>query len=263
MVEALRENSLFFQALGIFVLIKTTRSAIIAGAGHWLSQKTKWAQKRQIYKLPFAQGQLRSELISAAKICLFDPLVFAPVFYFGLLDMTTTSSWSFFYTFGIMFIWYEAWFYFSHRLLHTKTFYFLHKQHHKAKVTSAFTSLSFSLIERAILLVGAIAFPVGLAQFGVEISFHGLVSYFLMNYLLNVYGHLNTEVIPHRWVKSKIGKVLMTPTYHALHHSRYNGHYGLFTRILDRAFDTEFEDYERVHELASSGIGLNRLSQRA
>ena len=29
----------------------------------------------------------------------------------------------------------------------------------------------------------------------------------------------------------------------ALHHARLNGHYGLYTRWLDRRFGTEFDDY--------------------
>ena len=44
-----------------------------------------------------------------------------------------------------------------------------------------------------------------------------------------------------------MGKMLTTTTYHSLHHSRYTGNYGLGTRVLDRIFGTEWEDYERLY----------------
>jgi Delta7-sterol 5-desaturase len=42
--------------------------------------------------------------------------------------------------------------------------------------------------------------------------------------------------------------VLTTTTYHSLHHSRYTSNYGLGTRILDRLFKTEWEDYEALYD---------------
>ena len=45
--------------------------------------------------------------------------------------------------------------------------------------------------------------------------------------------------------------MLTTTTYHSLHHSRYTGNYGLGTRVLDRIFGTEWEDYERLYDRIS------------
>jgi sterol desaturase/sphingolipid hydroxylase (fatty acid hydroxylase superfamily) len=50
--------------------------------------------------------------------------------------------------------------------------------------------------------------------------------------------------------------------FHARHHARYQGHYGLFTVVLDRWFGTAFQDYPRVHALAREGQGLVRLGER-
>jgi hypothetical protein len=50
-----------------------------------------------------------------------------------------------------------------------------------------------------------------------------------------------------RWT----GKVITSTTYHSLHHSRYTGNYGLGTRVLDKIFKTEWEDYERLYDRLS------------
>jgi Delta7-sterol 5-desaturase len=61
-----------------------------------------------------------------------------------------------------------------------------------------------------------------------------------------------------------LGKVLATTTYHSLHHSRYTGNYGLGTRILDRLFDTEWEDYEPLYErICREKRPLGKLREKA
>lgn len=45
--------------------------------------------------------------------------------------------------------------------------------------------------------------------------------------------------------------MITSTTYHSLHHSRYTGNYGLGTRVLDKIFKTEWEDYERLYDRVS------------
>jgi sterol desaturase/sphingolipid hydroxylase (fatty acid hydroxylase superfamily) len=59
-----------------------------------------------------------------------------------------------------------------------------------------------------------------------------------------------------------MGKVLTTTTYHSLHHSRYTGNYGLGTRVLDRIFGTEWEDYERLYDRISAETPLTKLREK-
>ena len=77
---------------------------------------------------------------------------------------------------------------------------------------------------------------------------------------MNVLGHSNLEVFPARFTQSPWGRWLITPTYHALHHARYRGHYGLFTQCLDRAFETVWPDYERVQQRAASARDSRRCT---
>jgi sterol desaturase/sphingolipid hydroxylase (fatty acid hydroxylase superfamily) len=94
------------------------------------------------------------------------------------------------------------------------------------------------------------------------VTLAGVMAYILTNYALNVFGHGNTEWLPERFVRSWAGRLFFTPTFHALHHARYQGHYGLFTPMLDRWLGTAFDDYEQVHARAREGAGLERIGER-
>jgi lathosterol oxidase len=74
---------------------------------------------------------------------------------------------------------------------------------------------------------------------------------------INAIAHANFEIKPSRYNRW-LGRVLTTTTYHALHHSRYLGNYGLATRLPDRLFGTQWEDYEEIYER----INLRRLPMR-
>lgn len=128
-------------------------------------------------------------------------------------------------------------------------------------MTDPLTSLSFSVGERAILLGGAFGF-VWLGSHLFAVTPAGLFAYLLTNYALNVLGHSNTEWFPSWFVKSPLGKVFLTPTFHAMHHARHQGNYGLFTIVLDRWLGTDFKDYPQAHQKAREGVGLSRLGER-
>jgi sterol desaturase/sphingolipid hydroxylase (fatty acid hydroxylase superfamily) len=56
--------------------------------------------------------------------------------------------------------------------------------------------------------------------------------------------HLGFELFPRWWVRAPILRWSNTATFHSLHHQRYTGNFGLFTRFWDRLFGTELDDYE-------------------
>jgi hypothetical protein len=47
-----------------------------------------------------------------------------------------------------------------------------------------------------------------------------------------------------------------------MHHARYNGHFGLFTQVLDRVCHTVWRDYEKVQERAAHGQGLDTFHKQ-
>lgn len=252
----------WFVTFAIILAVTTLRSAIVIAAAFAWSRTTRFAERRRVYRLAYAEGQLGSEFQAALTVLAFDALVLSTIRHFGLIAYqphTTLSGFAI--TFVLIFLWTEIWFYFTHRMMHQPRFFWIHRQHHRAKVTDPLTSLSFSLIERSILLFGVIGFAC-LMSVAAPVSFAALVANGMLNYVLNVLGHSNVEFIPEAVAKSRFGGLFITPSYHAMHHARYRGHFGLFTTVLDRMFGTTYEDYGRVYDRARSGQGLARLGER-
>lgn len=227
----------------------------------WVAARTRLAERWRVYRRSLAPGQLRSEAKAAISVVLCDALLVGLFRYYAGPRMVPFSVPVALLSYAWIFVGFEVWFYVSHRLLHTKALYRFHAQHHVAQVTEPLTSLSFSLVERLVLMGGGL----GLALLAIEvmpITKAGLMAYIVTNYLLNVVGHSNTEWLPKRFVSSWLGRLFFTPTFHALHHARYQGHYGLYTVVLDRWFGTAFQDYPQVHARAREGVGMARFGER-
>ncbi|WP_375756448.1 sterol desaturase family protein [Corallococcus exercitus] len=247
--------------LFLLVLLISGTLKLLTVVGGWLAWRTRLAERFRVFRRELAKGQLRSEALAAVGVVLTDAVVLATFRHFtGPLVAPFNLSralWSY----AWMFVGFEVWFYVTHRLLHLPRFYRFHAQHHVAQVTEPLTALSFSVAERLVLMGGGLSLHFA-AMHLLPGSQVGVLAYMLTNYLLNAFGHGNTEWLPKRFVTSWVGRVFFTPTFHALHHARYQGHYGLFTVVLDRWLGTAFADYPLVHARARAGEGLTRIGER-
>lgn len=248
--------AMFPLVLGLSGALKVS----MVGLGWWAAGLAAGARRR-IYRRPLAPGQLRSEAWAAVRVVLFDAVLvaaFRVVYQSRLAPFSVGATVA---TFAFLFVGFEVWFYATHRLLHTRALYRFHAQHHVAQVTNPLTSLSFSLVERMVLLGGNFGLVI-LALEVIPVTQAGVALYIVSNYVLNVVGHGNTEWLPERFVSTWLGRQVLTPTFHAMHHARYQGHYGLYTTVLDRWFGTAFDDYPQVHARARAGQGLERVGER-
>ncbi|RKH46560.1 sterol desaturase family protein [Corallococcus sicarius] len=247
--------------LALTVLVISGTVKLLTVALGWVAWRTRVAERLRVYRREWAQGQLRSEAWAAAGVVLTDAVLITGLrYYTGPLlapFRLSTALW----TYAWMFVGFEVWFYATHRLLHLPRFYRFHAQHHVARVTEPLTALSFSVVERLVLMGGGLGLHLAALHLmpGTQV---GILAYMVTNYVLNALGHGNTEWLPQRFVASRWGRVFFTPTFHAMHHARYQGHYGLFTVVLDRWLGTAFEDYPRVHARARDGEGLTRMGER-
>ena len=142
----------FLTVFLIALLVIFTRAAVVIGSAT-LFLRTRLLQARRVYRRAFGKGQLWNEARSAVVVLVADAAVFALVRSQGWLHFTEPTPARTAFTLVLFFVWYEVWFYVTHRAMHTRALYRIHAQHHVAKVTHPITSLSFGLIERGVLRV--------------------------------------------------------------------------------------------------------------
>jgi sterol desaturase/sphingolipid hydroxylase (fatty acid hydroxylase superfamily) len=194
--------------------------------------------------------QIKSELINSL-FTLTVSTLFVTVIYLlktmGYTKMyTDINEYPKFFAYGgflIFLILDDTWFYWMHRLLHhPRIFKYIHRTHHKSIDVNPFTSLSFHWAETLLLTIWIVPvsmiFPMYLPAFGI-LQIWGLVD--------NIKSHLGYEFFPSWWNKS-LGKLMTSSTHHNMHHSKFNGNYGVHFRIWDKLLGTEFKDYEKTFD---------------
>lgn len=133
----------------------------------------------------------------------------------------------------------DAWFYTTHRLLHTEwLFKHVHSWHHRSIDVSPFTSYSFHPVEG--LLLTAWIIPVVLF---VPIPLPLLGAMQVVGLFNNVNAHLGYELQPKWFVRLPPFSWLTSSTFHNLHHAHVTGNYGLMLRVWDRWFGSERPEY--------------------
>lgn len=239
---------------------------VIAVLGHvmalvwYLAGKYKWSiAARTIYDLPISKEQIRREFLNSLHAPIHAVMI-APLLYFGFFANTT---WLSFVLSGIgATVWAEIWHYTSHRAFHIEWLHWIHKEHHKSRLNSWLTAISFSFSEKLIFDAGFLGLLAALDVW-VSLNFAGIAAWYIGYLMINSFSHANFELKSANYTRL-LGKVLTTTTYHSLHHSRYTGNYGLGTRVLDRVFKTEWEDYEPLYrQVTREKRPLKRLSERA
>ncbi len=249
-----------WQWVGTFLGIAVFRVGLLAG-GVFLLQRTAWARRRRVYAVEPFPGQYRSEVLAGLVVIAYDAALIPSLQRSGLTERHPFHLGWLLVGLALGFIFNEVWFYLSHRLLHLKPLYFIHAQHHVARVVDPLSSVSFSLAEHVIGSTPTFFFVFSMSLVLPVPPEAGLL-FGLLTEAGNVYGHSNIEVWRAGFPDTALGHVVGTPTFHAMHHARYNGHYGLYTRVLDRLFGTEWTDYGALQARAASNQPLPSLSTR-
>jgi Delta7-sterol 5-desaturase len=153
------------------------------------------------------------------------------------------------FTFVWMFFLHDAYFYWSHRLMHhPKIFKYVHLIHHKSNNPSPWTAYAFHPIEAVIE-----AFIVTVIAFSIPTHHSAITIYMLFQIAYNVYGHLGYEIFPAGLNKHWFGKWLNTSVSHNMHHKYSVKNYGLWTTIWDRMMGTMHEKYDEAYQNATEG----------
>lgn len=140
----------------------------------------------------------------------------------------------------------DIYFYFSHRLLHSRLFFRqFHKSHHLSVHTNAWSTYSFhpleGLIQISIIPIVIFLFPINIY---VAIFFATFLTF------MSVYGHCGFELRPN---KNSGLLVFNTSLHHHQHHKYGNYNFGLYLNVWDKMFKTNKPSYFS---------DLNKLSSR-
>lgn len=221
-------------------------------------RREKKGRAHRIYALDYEPGQLKREL----KNSIWMPIhaTIAATFYLSGA-FRNDSVLSYFGTVLLTYVWAEVFHYYSHLSFHHKSLLWIHEEHHKSKINSPFTALSFSFVEKLIFSVCIFALPALVDRFITPVNYYGIVTWYLGYLIINSFAHANFEPKSDKYL-DRVGRWITSTTYHSLHHSRYVKNYGLGTRFLDRLHDTEWADYERVFVAAKSNQPLSKLREK-
>ncbi len=149
-------------------------------------------------------------------------------------------GWLYFgFTLVALIVLHDAWFYWTHRLIHhPKLFRRVHRTHHKSNNPSPWTAYSFDISEAAI---NAAYLPIVLLFMPTSIF---AVILFLMHMIIrNAVGHCGYELMP-SWRNGRpVFDWMTTVTHHDLHHAQAGWNYGLYFTWWDRLMGTEHPLY--------------------
>ncbi len=162
-------------------------------------------------------------------------------------DLPSTER--FLVDFVILVLLHDAYFYWTHRWMHSpRLFRTFHRVHHKSKTPTPWAAYSFApreaVLEAGILPLATLLLP-----------FHQLTVILFMTHMIirNVIGHAGVELFPRWWLDAPLLRWVTTTTHHDLHHSHGGYNYGLYFAWWDRWMGTEHPEYEQRFREATAG----------
>jgi sterol desaturase/sphingolipid hydroxylase (fatty acid hydroxylase superfamily)/uncharacterized protein (DUF2147 family) len=155
-------------------------------------------------------------------------------------DDPAAFGWGYFaLSLGALVVLHDAWFYWTHRLIHDpRLFRRIHRLHHKSNNPSPWTAYSFDIGEAAI---NAAFMPLVLLVLPAS---QLAIFLFLAHMIIrNAVGHSGYELMPARRDGRPLFDVMTTVTHHDLHHAQAGWNYGLYFTFWDRLMGTEHPLY--------------------
>jgi len=163
-------------------------------------------------------------------------------------DIDLRGWWYFFLSIPLSIIIHDAYFYWTHRLMHhPKIFKYVHLVHHRSTNPSPWAAYSFHPSEA---VVQAGIGPVLILM----LPMHDLALLSFITYMitLNVFGHYGFEIFPKGFTRNKLVFWHNTSTHHNMHHKYFDYNYSLYFNWWDRIFKTLHPKYDDVFDEVAS-----------
>jgi lathosterol oxidase len=221
--------------------------------GYWLLRK-RWAHRKIVPRWP-GGAEVRRELGYSAMTVVVFGAVGATTIFAAMAGKTQmyfridAHGWGWFVaSIFVAVVVHDAYFYWTHRLMHhPRLFRLLHREHHLSTNPTPWAAYAFGPMEA---VVQAGIFP--LVVMVMPIHPLAFLGFMMWQITFNVIGHTGYEIYPRWLMDSWMGRILNTPTNHAMHHETLRGNYGLYFNVWDRLMGTNHERYEaRFREVTS------------
>lgn len=229
-----------WMALSLILLI---RYFLFAGIPYlWLYiWKNKYPYFKKIQQGFPSQTQIKNEILYS--LLTFGIYSLGIYLYVFLIDMDTTQYYSNIEELGItyfilsilmMIFLHDAYFYWTHRLIHhKKVFKIIHHTHHKFRSPSPWAAFAFHPLE-AIISMGIIPIIV----FFIPWHHFALIIFLSFMTIYDVFIHLGFDV--------KLGFWQVSPIFHDKHHQVSRGNYGLYFTFWDRLMGTSMNKEDNL-----------------
>lgn len=136
----------------------------------------------------------------------------------------------------------DTYFYFTHRLFHHPLlFRWLHQGHHRSRHPTPWTSFAFDPLEaivQSLFLIGIV--------FVIPLHFITLIAVLITMTVWAVVNHLGIDRLPPSFPHHWLGRWLIGPAHHSIHHRKYTLHYGLYFTFWDKLLGTQDPIYEQT-----------------
>lgn len=139
--------------------------------------------------------------------------------------------------FGISVALHDAWFYWGHRILHTKPFYRFHRPHHLILAPSVLSSDDSGIVDT----IFAHSYY-ALVLFVVPIPPLIYIAHRLVDQVSGLIGHAGFEHFASPSVRKP--SPLICTVFHDQHHQFFNYNYGIYTSVWDRLCGTLHPGYD-------------------
>jgi len=242
----------FIIIITTYFLIFTLRYLIFSFSGFGLISLLPANRKIQEDKKVTRMQKIR-ELKHSLIAAIPTSIIISAVTYLGYLGLNMMyfdiSQYGYLWFVGqivILIILADIWFYFVHRMMHSKKiFRHTHKLHHLSTDPTPFATNSVHTFE-AIMDIGFLV----IASFLIPLHPFALFITITIALMWSTIAHLGYEILPRNLFF--IGKYLNLPTYHNHHHKTFKYNFGFYTTILDRCFGTLHPDSDKTLKEKSS-----------
>ncbi len=236
----------------LFLTLYLASLSVLFTTGFFILKLNAKYPTRKIQKrLPSnsASQDIKSSMLqlTVTSLCLSVGL-FAQYLGWTLVEPVALSWWSFPVFFVISVILHDTWFYWGHRLLHTKMFYRFHSPHHRSVTPTIWSNDAGHSVDTFI----AHSYY-GIIVFVLPIPALALLAHRLFDQVSAAIGHCGFEHFA-SFTTRKPWPMLCT-VFHDQHHQYFVYNYGNYFSIWDRLLGTVHPSYDdRVKEFENSYI---------